>query len=111
MHNERLGRVANSHSLALAVKYDFAGHVEVGGGVDVYVAIASEMLDNRHLGLFGDATNKTLTATRDREVDVLRHLEELADGGAIRGANQLDGINRQTDFLRSLGEQFNNCLA
>ena len=87
------------------------GHVEVGRRVDVHVAVAGEMLDDRHLGLGGDAANQPLAAARNRQVDVLGHRQKLADRRAIGRAHQLHGIGRQADFVGRLGQQLDDRLA
>ena len=95
MHEQRLGRVADAHALALAVDHDLAGHVEIGGRVDVHVAVAVEVFDDGHLGFGGDAANQAFAAARNRQVDVLGHRQELADGGAVGRADHLHRIGRQ----------------
>ena len=87
------------------------GHVEIGRRIDVHVAVAGEMLDDRHLGLGRHAANEPLAAARNRQVDVLRHRQKLADGLAVGRAHQLHGIGRQADFVGRFGQQFDDRLA
>ena len=58
MHHQRLGRVAHAQPLALGIHRDPLGHLQVGRAVDIHVAIAGEMLDDRHLGFRRHAANQ-----------------------------------------------------
>ena len=78
VHHQRLGRVAHAHPLALGVDRDPLGHVQIGGAIDVHVAIAGEVLDDRHLGFGGHAANQAFAAARNRQVDVLGPAPENA---------------------------------
>ena len=111
MHQQRLGRVADAHPLALAVDQNLLGHVEIGRRVDVHVAVAGEMFDDGHLGLGRHAANQPLAAARNRQVDVLRQRQKLAHRVAVGRAHQLHGVRRQADFLGRLGEQLDDRLA
>src|SRR5690606_17688875 len=66
---QRLGGVADTHPLALAVDDDRLGHGMVGRLVDVDMAVAVEVLDDRHRRFGNDATNEAFTSARDGDVD------------------------------------------
>ena len=51
MDQQRFGRVADAQPLALGVDRDPLGHVQVGRAIDIDVAVAGEVLDDRHFGL------------------------------------------------------------
>ena len=48
MHQQRFSRVAHRRPVSLGVEDDPAGHVEIGGLVDIHVTIADPGLDHRH---------------------------------------------------------------
>ena len=80
-------------------------HVEVGRVVDVDVAVAVQVLDDRHLGLAADALDQALAAARDDHVDVLRHGDQLAHGLAVGGLHQLHRLGRQAGLGQRLLHQ------
>ena len=106
MHQQRLGRVAHAQPLALGVDGDRLGHVEIGGAVDVDVAVAGEVLDDRHLGFGRDAANQPFAAARNGHVDVLRQREKMADRLAIGRGDQLHGVGGQAGFGGRVAQQF-----
>ena len=53
------------------------------------MAIAVEVLDDRHAGLARDALDQPLAAARHDHVDVFGPADELADGGAVGGLDDL----------------------
>ena len=63
---QRLGRVAHRGAVGLGVEHDALGHVEVGGGVDVDVAVADAGLDHGHRRLLDDRPDQPGAAARDR---------------------------------------------
>ena len=69
--------------------------VEIGGGVDVDVAHAVEMLDHRHLRLARDALDQALAAARHDDVDVLVVGDQVPDRRAV---------GRRDDLHRVLGQ-------
>jgi hypothetical protein len=64
--------VANAVAMALGVDDNPFAHGEVGALVDIDVAVAGEMLDDRHLRISGDAADQALSPARNCDVDVLR---------------------------------------
>ena len=55
VHEQGLGRVAHARPLGLGVDHDVEGHVEVGRGVDVDLAVAHSRLDRGHRRLLDEA--------------------------------------------------------
>ena len=64
-------------------------HGGVGALVDVHVAHAVQVLDDRHARLARDALDEALAAARHDRVDVLLHRDELAHGRAIGRGHEL----------------------
>ena len=73
---------AGAGALDLGVERDRLRHRQVGGPVDVDVAVAREMLEHRHPRLGADAADELLAPARDDDVDQVVHL--LITGSAIR---------------------------
>jgi hypothetical protein len=67
----------------------------IGGVIDIDVAVAVEVLDHRHLGVFRDALDQALAAARHDDVDVLGHGDEMAHRFAVGGLDHLYGGLRQ----------------
>ena len=57
VNQKRFHGVANAGTLHLGIHDDTGGHVEIGGRMDVDVAYALVVLDDRNLGALGDSTN------------------------------------------------------
>ena len=57
----------------------FAALVEVGGGVDVDVAVADTRLDDRHRGLLHHRADQSRPAARDQHVDLAAGAEQPLD--------------------------------
>ena len=66
---QRLGRAADAGAAHLGVDDDRRGHVEVGGRVDIDVADAFEMGEDRHPRLGLHARDEALAAARHDDVD------------------------------------------
>ena len=86
---QRLGGVADAGALDLGVDDDLDRHREVAAGINVDVAIALVMLEDRHLGLGDDPADQALAAARNRQIDELGQAQELADGLAVGRRDQL----------------------
>ena len=72
------------------------------------MAIAGVMFDDRHPSFFAYATDQTLAAARNAQVDILGHAKQLAHSGTVGGGHQLHGVGRQTGISGRLGENFGN---
>ena len=104
MHQQAFGGVADPRTLALRVDENPHSHWQVGGCVDIDVADAVVVLDDRHLGFGHDALDQRLAAARNGHVDVLRHLQELPHGIAINSRHKLHGMRRQARRRESFGQ-------
>ena len=70
-HQQGLHGVAGPVALGLGVHGDAEGLVEIGPVVDVDVADAVQVLDDRDPGIAADALDQPLAAPRDDDVDGL----------------------------------------
>ena len=55
------------------------------------MAVAVEVLDDRHAGFAGDAFDQALAAAGDDDVHELGHGDEFANRRAVGGVDDLDG--------------------
>ena len=101
---QRLGRVADAGALGLGVDDDLARHVEVGGRVDVDVAVARRGEDHRDGRDLGERLLQPLAPARDDQVDQLvlgRQLGQLltpaAGDEADRALGRVLGGDRGED--------------
>jgi hypothetical protein len=69
------------------------------------VAVAVQVLDDRHLGVAADALDQALAAARDDHVHVLRHGDQLAHGLAVGGLHQLHRVRGQAGLDQRLLHQ------
>jgi len=53
------------------------------------------MFDDRNLRTFGDGADQALAPAGHAEIDVLREGEQLFDGIAFRGGDELNGVLRK----------------
>ena len=77
---EVLGGVADAGPVGLGVDRDRERLVEVGGRVDVDVAVADAGLDDRHGGLGDDGLDEVGAAARDEQVDQAAGGHQRPDG-------------------------------
>ncbi len=105
--------VAEGHAVDLGGDGDLEGHVEVGHLVDVDVADAAIVFDDGDGGLFDDATDESFAAAGDDEVDEGFAVGvadaaggECADGGAVGGLDELDGVGGDAGVCEALLEDF-----
>ena len=108
MDQQRLGRVAHAQPLALRVHGQPLGHIGIGRAIDVDVAVAGKMLDDRHAGFFAHAADEALAAAGNGHVDQLGHAEQLAHGGAIGRGDQLHGVGRQPGLGGGSGQEIDD---
>src|SRR5690606_9749155 len=92
---QRFHGAADAVAVSLGVECDGKRFFGVGGRVDVHVAVAVEVLDERHAGFVGQARDQAFSAARHDDVDVFRHGDELAYRGAVGGVDDLYGLGRQ----------------
>src|SRR5207248_6089972 len=76
--------------------------------IDVGVADADTARQHRHAGVGGHEVDQLGAAAGHDDVDVLAHLQELADQGAVGVLDQLQGAfwdaGRRLGFARDAGE-------
>ena len=98
---QRLGRAADAGAAHLGVDGDLHRHVEIGRAVDIEMADAFEMGEDRHPRLALHAPDQAFAAARNDHVEIaVEAVQHLADGGAVGGRHQLDGIFRQAGRLQ-----------
>ena len=94
VHEERLGGVADAGPVGLGVHRDRERLVEVGGTVDVDVAVADARLDDGHRRLGDDGLDQVGTAARDEQVDQAAGGHQGAHG-AVAALEEADGVAGQ----------------
>ena len=99
---QRLHRVAGAIALRFGVDRDRDCLFHVGLPVNIDMADAVQMLDHRHLGIFGHEFDQALAAARDHHVHILRHGQQLAHGLAVGGVQHLHRVGGQAGVLERL---------
>ncbi len=93
---QRLGRAADAGAPHLGVQHDVAGHGEVGAGMDVDVAIAVEMGEDRHARFRLHPGDEAFSPARHDDVDRAAEAgEHEPDRGAVAGRHERHGVCRQ----------------
>ena len=99
---QRLHRAADARAAHLGVDDDLLRHGEVGGFVDIDVAEAFEMGEDRHARLVLHAGDEAFPAARHDDVDGAAEAgQHGADGGAVRHRHVLDRVLRQAGGLEA----------
>ena len=99
---QRLGRAANAGAAHLGIGDDGLGHVEISRFVDIDVADAFEMGEDRHAGFRLHTPDKALAAAGNDDVEIaLQACQHFADGGAVGDGYALDGILGQVGLLQA----------
>ena len=78
--------------MGLGVEHDALGHVEVGGGVDVDVAVADAGLDHRHRRLLDHRRDQPGASARDEHVDQPAGPHQLLDRVVALARHELDDV-------------------
>ena len=102
VHQQGFHRAADAVTVCFRVEGDACRHVQVGIRVDIHVAVAVKVFDHRHARLGGEAVDQTLASTRDDDVDVLGHGDEVADRRTVGRIDHLDCCGRQPGGLQAL---------
>ena len=102
VHEQRLGRVADAGPLRLRVDGDRQRLLEVGGAVDVHVAVARRRVDHRHRRDALERLLQPLAAARDDQVDAARLRRELRELLAPAAGDERHAAVRQPLLLRRL---------
>ena len=69
------------------------------------MAVAIQMLDDRHLGIAADALDQALAATGNDDVHIVGHGNQLAHGLAVGRTHQLHAVFGQAGLLQCLCHQ------
>ena len=109
-HQQAFGGIAWAVFVRFGVVGHGDGHGDVAGVIHIHMAVAVQVLDDRHLGIAADALDQALAPARNDHVHILRHGDELADHGAVGGLHQLHRIGRQAAFRERLLHQFGQRL-
>ena len=104
-HQQPFSGVAGAVLLGLGVVSHVHGHGHVAKVIDIHMAVAVQVFDDRHFGVAADALNQTLAAARNDDVDKLRHGDQHADGFAVGAGHQLHRVGRQTGSHQCLLHQ------
>ena len=88
-------RAADAGAPHLGVQRHGARHLRVGGGMDIGVVDAVQVLEHRDAAFRRDPFDQPLAAARHDHVHEFRHGQQQADGGAVGGGNGLDRRFRQ----------------
>ena len=92
---QRLGRAADAGAAHLRVRDDAQRLLEIGGAIDIDVAIAFEMRDHRNAAFALHALDQRFAAARHDDVDEFGHGQHHADRGAIDRRHELHGSGGQ----------------
>ena len=79
INQERLGRVADARATGLGIQQDSLGHVQVGGVMNVDVAVADPGLDGRHLRVADHRVDQAGSPARYHDVDQAAGLNQMGD--------------------------------
>jgi hypothetical protein len=89
---QRLGGIAHAGPVRLGVDGDGERLVEVGGGIDIDVAVADAGLDDGHGGVEDDGVDQVRSAARDEQVDQAAGGHQGADGIVAAAIEQADRV-------------------
>ena len=92
MDEKALGGVANPWTLGLRVVENRKRHREVGLVVDVDVAHALVVLENRNERGLAHRADEPFAAARNRDVDETHGADELGDRGVVGRLDKLHGV-------------------
>ncbi len=104
VHEQRLGGVADARPVRLGVQRDPLGHLQVGVGVDVDVAVADSGLDHGHDRVLHDVVDQAGAAARDDHVDQAAGAHQMGHRLAVGTGHELHGPGRQPGLLGRLGQ-------
>ena len=100
---QRFGGAAHAGAAHLGVEHDARRHREIGGGVHVDVADALEMGEDRHPRLRLHPRDEALAAARHDHVEgAVEAGQHGADGRAVAGRHQLNGVLRQAGLCEAV---------
>jgi len=92
---QRLGRAADAGAAQFGVEQDLARHGEIGLRIDIDMAVAVEMGEDRHTRLALDAGDEALAAARHDDIDgAAEPGEDFAHRGPVARRHKLDRVGR-----------------
>ena len=104
VHDQRLSGVADTDALRLRIVGDLARHLEIGGRVDIDVAVAGTIDDVGHGGVVEDRLDQRWAASRDQTVDVAPLLHERRGCFTTGVVDHHKGVGRQPRLRQCLSE-------
>ncbi len=103
IHQQRFRSPANAGAPHLGVERNPARHVEIGRLVDIKMADAFQMREDRHPRFRLDARDKTFAAARHDHVNrAAKTFQHFADSGAVCHRHDLDRIGWQIGRFKPL---------
>ena len=92
-----LERVAHRHLTDLRIAHDVRGHLQVGARIEEDVADALIVREHGNPRLVRDLADQPRPTPRNQQVQVPVHLQEMVDGVAIGGGEDLHAVLGQPD--------------
>jgi hypothetical protein len=105
VHEQALQGVANAGALHLGVLDDGQGLLLIGVLVDIDVADALVVLEDRHGRILDHGPDEPLAAARDDHVYVLVQGQQVLDRGPVRGRHDLHAALGQTGRLQGTAQE------
>src|SRR5690554_4011621 len=78
--------------------------------IDVNMAYAVKMLDNRHTSISTNALDQTLSTSGHNDIHIVRHGNQFANRSSVGGFNHLYRRFRQPGLCKTPGETQSNGL-
>src|SRR5690606_37259154 len=110
MEQEGFHRTTNTVAVGFCVDGDVVGFIVVGRGVDVYVAVTVQMLEQGDFGFGRQASDKPFASTGNNHVDVVGKRNELTHQAPISGTGNLYGVMWQPGIAQRGANDFTQSL-
>ncbi len=104
MDDQGFGRITDARPLSLGVDDDAERHIEIGGPVDIDVAVAVTINHIRHGGVLDDDVDQGRSTARNKTVDESPEPHKLLDRLAAGVLDQDQGVSRYAPFFISVAE-------
>ena len=102
MDQQRFHGTTNTIAIGFSIFRNGDCFVDIGRFIDIDVADAIKVLDNRHTCLLTDARHQALATTRNDHINVIIKRKQGTDSCTIGGFNQLHRGGRQTGRSQAL---------
>ena len=109
-YQQGLGGIAGAVALSLGVVGHLNGFGDIGLIINIGVAIAIQVLDDRYPGLVADPLDQALAAAGNNHIHIFRVSNQLANGRPIGGLHHLDGGIRQAGLTQTDAQALGNGL-